>query len=225
MKQKIGGVLATVIGLILLVYSAFRSYDFVVLTLPPDKAIVGYFALAALDGGIIAWLLSYLYGSNNSWQRSIALVMVIIDFLGAVVMFSLDTIYNAGQAGLVQQLDANTLQTAMLALSGIIAINIGATIGHHLLDPEVLRRQAEEEARATIEEQALKLIAQDAPRLAAEVAPQVASAWRESMTIEYGHRLKKVRTPKTLPATVEEPPIEAEQVPATNPTTRRKSKD
>lgn len=220
MRGKIGSMLATGIGLVLLGYTAYRSWDFVAMTLPPDKQVVAYFALAALDGGIIAWLLSYLYGSRGAWQRSIALIMVIVDFAGAVLMFSLDTLYTAGEAGLVAALDPNTMRTAMLALSGVIAANIGATIAHHMLDPEQLRRQAEEAAQDKIEEASLKLIDQNAQQLAAQIAPQVASSWRDGIVAEYGHRLKKPRDVKQLPA---ELPTQPEEEP--NPTRRRKSKD
>lgn len=220
MKEKIGSMLATAIGLILLGYSSYRSYDFVAMTLPPDRQVVAFFALAALDGGIIAWLLSYLYGSNGGWQRAIAGIMVLIDFLGAVTMFTLDTILNAGEAGLIGTMDPNTLQTAMLALSAVIAINIGATIMHHMLDPEIQRRMAEEEARAEIDAQAMRLIAQNSRQLAAEVAPQVAASWKDDLKTEYDHRLKKSRS-KALPAQSEELPA---QLPAQlNPTQRKRS--
>jgi hypothetical protein len=60
MFKKIGALLVTVLGGALLVYSATRSLDFIELTLPEDRKILAYFGLAALDGGIVAWLLSYL---------------------------------------------------------------------------------------------------------------------------------------------------------------------
>jgi hypothetical protein len=223
MKNKLGSLLATALGAALLVYSATRSLDFISLTLPPDKQILAWFGLAALDGGVVAWLLAYLYGSGSSWQRVIAFLMVIIDFLGAVALFTLDTIYNAGQAGLVTALEPETIQTGVLALSLVIAINIGATIAHHMLDPEALRRQAEEEARAEIEEQALDLIRDNSRALASEIAPQIASNWKSATALEYSHRLKKPKLPAlstgALPALTEDDGNDQQ----TNPTTRRRS--
>jgi hypothetical protein len=226
MSGRIGKLLATALGVILLIYSATRSLDFISLTLPADRQILAWFGLAALDAGLIAWLLSYLYGSNGTWQRSIALMMVIIDFLGAVMFFTLDTLYNTGKAGLTTAMTSGAIQTAVLALSGVIALNIGATIAHHLLDPDTLRRQAEEEARAQIEDQSLALIKQNSRQLAAQVAPQVANAWRDGIVAEYGHKLKKT---KALPTQEPELPTFEVDVPelptsSTNPTTRRKSK-
>lgn len=218
MSGRIGKLLATVLGLVLLIYSASRSLDFISLTLPADRQILAWFGLAALDGGLLAWLLAYLYGSDGAWQRSIALIMIVVDFLGATAMFTLDTIFNAGQSGLIAAMDPAAIQTAVLALSLVIALNIGATIAHHMLDPESLRRQAEENARAQIEDQALQLIQENSRQLAAEVAPQVANAWRDGIVTEYGHRLKKRRQ-----AQLKAPEEPAETAEA-NPTSRRSSK-
>ena len=195
MLNKLGNLLATILGAALLVYSMTRSLDFISLTLPADKQILAWFGLAALDGGVVAWLLAFLHGSGSSWQRAIAFLMVVIDFLGAVAMFTLDTLYNAGSSGLIAGLTPEMIRSAILALSMVIAMNIAATIAHHMLDPDALRRQAEEEARAQIEDQALTLIRQNAPQLASQVAPQVANAWREGIVTEYGHRLKRERKP------------------------------
>jgi hypothetical protein len=204
MLNKLGNLLAPILGLALLVYSATRSLDFISLTLPANKQILAWFGLAALDGGIVAWLLAFLYGSGSGWQRAIAFLMVVVDFFGAVAIFTLDTIYNAGSSGLVASMAPETIQTAILALSLVIAINIGATIAHQMLDPEALQRQAEEEARAQIEDQALTLIRQNARQLASQVAPQVAGAWREGIVSEYGHRLKRERAPAKLLASGDE---------------------
>lgn len=217
MFSRLGRLLATGLGVMLLIYSATRSLDFISLTLPADKQILAWFGLAALDVGVIAWLMAYLYGSGSAWQRVIAFGMVIIDFLGACAMFTLDTLYNAGNSGLINRLTPDAIQNAVLALSLVIAINIGATLAHHMLDPEAMRRHAEEEARAEIEAQALVLIRENAKSLAAQVAPQIAGSWKEQTALEYGHRIKKA---KSLPAQFDDLPAQTSDLPAieSNPT-------
>ena len=162
MIKKIGSLLVTILGLLLLVYSATRSLDFITLTLPADRQILAYFGLAALDGGLVCWLLAYLYGCKGGWQRAIALLMVIVDLLGATAMFTLDTLYNTGKAGMTGQLGSQEIQMAVLALSGVVALNIASTIAHHLLDPDKLREHAEQEAFSRVEERALAQITKDA---------------------------------------------------------------
>ncbi len=200
MFKKIGALIVTLLGIVLLVYSATRSLDFIMLTLPPERQIMAYFGLAALDGGLIAWMLSYLYGSRGGWQRAISLLMVLVDLLGAVAMFTLDTLYNTGKSGMTAALTADELQTAVLALSMIIALNIAATIAHHLTDPDKMREQAEEEAFAKVEDATLKQISQNAEQLAAQVAPMLAGDWMQNTRARYLANLGTGRIP-TIDAT------------------------
>ncbi len=185
MLKKIGSLLVTVLALALLVYSATRSLDFISLTLPPDRQILAWFGLAALDGGLVFWLLAYLYGSRGGWQRAISLLMIIVDLVGAVAMFTADTLYNAGKNGLTAALTADQISTAVLALSGIIALNIAATVAHHLTDPDQLKVQAEEEAFDKVEQAALGQISKNADKLAAELAPMLADDWMEVTRAKY----------------------------------------
>ncbi|MCX6083070.1 MAG: hypothetical protein NTW32_26375 [Chloroflexi bacterium] len=201
MYKKIGALIVTILGLVLLVYSATRSLDFIMMTLPADRQILAYFGLAALDGGLLSWLMAYLYGSRGGWQRGISILMVMVDTLGAVAMFTLDTLYNTGKTGMTAALNPDELQTAVLALSGIIAMNIVATIAHHLTDPEKLREQAEEEAFAKVEDATLKQISQNAEQLAAQVAPALAADWMQNSRARYLANMGTGRMPTVEPTT------------------------
>lgn len=184
MFKKFGSIAGTILGFVLLGYTASRSYDFIAMTLPADKQILAWFGLAALDGGLLAWLAVYLWGAKG-WQRPVALVMVVVDLVGVVVMFTMDTQFQAGQNGLVNKLTTDQTQTAIWALSGIIALNIGATIASHLLSPEALREQAEEEARDKIETATLKKISENADLLAAELSPILGGNWANQTRVKF----------------------------------------
>lgn len=196
MKDKIGDLAIKAIALILLAYSATRSLDFIGLTLPPGREIMAFFALGALDGGLLAWIAAYQSKTAGTWQRTIAVIMIVVDFIGIVATFTLDALYNTGASGLTVALAPQTMQAAVIAISLIIAANIGAAVAHHLTNPESLRQHAEDEARTGVEDAAIELIKRDAPRLAAEVAPQIASAWRENTVASYAHKVKRARLPK-----------------------------
>jgi hypothetical protein len=206
MFKKIGMLLVTILGGALLVYSATRSLDFISLTLPADRQVLAYFGLAALDGGLVAWLLSYLYGSRGGWQRAISILMVCVDTVGAVAMFTMDTLYNTGKAGMTQAMTSDEIMTAVLGLSGIIALNIIATIAHHITDTDKLREQAEEEAFAKVEDATLKQISKNADALAAQVAPVMAADWQAQTQAKY---LSYVGTGKlpVLDATLRNVPV------------------
>lgn len=185
MFKKIGMLLVTILGGALLVYSATRSLDFIELTLPEDRKILAYFGFAALDGGLIAWLLSYLYGSRGGWQRAISILMVCVDVVGAIAMFTLDTLYNTGKAGMTKAMTPEEMTSAVLGLSGIIALNIIATVAHHITDPDKLREQAEEEAFSKVEDATLKQISKNADQLAAGLAPIMAADWQAQTQARY----------------------------------------
>ncbi len=205
MSKKIGVLIVTIMGGALLVYSATRSLDFIAMTLPADRAILAYFGLTALDGGLIAWLLSFMYGSRGSWQRAIAILMVIVDTTGAIAMFTLDTLYNTGKNGLTAVMTQEMITSAVLGLSAIIALNIIATIGHHLTEPERMREMAEEDAFGKTEEATLKQIAQNATVLAAEIAPIMAEDWMNQTRAKYMSYLDRNKPAVVMPELVVDP--------------------
>lgn len=184
MFKKLGSISATVLAGLLLIYSATRSLDFISLTLPADKQILAWFGLAALDGGLIAWTLAYLHGSKG-WQRPIAFGMVVVDLLGVIVMFTLDTLYNAASSGLTASMTAQDVKWAVIGLSVVIGLNIAATVASHLMSPEAIRAQAEEEADDKIETATLEHITKNADTLAAEVAPIIAADWITKKRVQH----------------------------------------
>jgi hypothetical protein len=198
MIKKIGSLMVVLLGLLLLVYSAMRSLDFIELTLPADKKIMAVFGLAALDGGLLAWLLAYLHGSKGGWQRAVSLLMVGVDLLGSVAMFTADTLYNMGTSGITAALSVEQMTNAALALSGIIALNIAATVAFHIVEPEKLREAAEEEAFSRVEEKTLKQIKANAESLAAELAPTLAADWMRQTKAKYTAHLLPVSAPMQI---------------------------
>lgn len=185
MNKSLGNLLVTGLGIALLVYSAARSLDFISVTLPPDKQVLAWFGLAALDGGLVFWLLNYMFGAKGGGQRAIALIMVVVDFLGAVAMFTLDTLYRSGEAGLTVAMSPGEIRTAVLGLSMVIAVNVGAVVFHHIADPAVQKNMAQEAANDEIEQQAIEAIQESAPLLAAQLAPKLANDWLEKTRAKY----------------------------------------
>jgi hypothetical protein len=191
MKKAIATLLLTVLGLALLVYSAARSLNFIMATLPADKQILAYFGLAALDGGLILWLLFFLYGAAGPWQRGAALLMTGVDLVGAVAMFTLDTLFESGQSGMTAAMTESEIKTAILALSGVIALNIAATVFSHIMDPEARKKRAKEEAQDKIEDKALAKIDSSADLLAEQLSNDIAAGWQAEILATYRAALGK----------------------------------
>ena len=75
----------------------------------------------------------------------------------------------------------------------IIALNIAATIAHHLTEPDLLKKQSEEEAFSKIEDKALEQISEHSDMLASELAPKIASDWMQITRARYKAALGKGR--------------------------------
>jgi hypothetical protein len=175
-----------VIGGGLLVYAASRSLDFVQTTLPAQDQVLGYFALLATSGGMIGWLLVFLYRADGIIQRGTALLMVLIDFAGEAALFTMDTLYRSGENGLVAEMTQSEIRTVILAMSALIALNIFATIVFELGKMDVLKEIAEGAARDIVMFRALAQIEKDSERVADEMVPEIVGQWRGNFRSAFG---------------------------------------
>ena len=218
MRKVIGKIFVLALTGALMIYSALRSLDFIQLTLPPDKQILGYFALAALDGGLVIWLVTYLHGASGSWQRAMCAIMIAVDFLGCVGMFTADTLFNTGSIGLTNVMPEQTIFLVVIVLSAIIAMNIGAAVVHTLTDPDVMAAQAKEEAHGKIRDRASKIRDQKLEQSAAVIAADWAAADVAEIEAESNLMIEEKKS-RTSRKKVEISRVPQTQLPASLPST------
>jgi len=175
--KAIATILFYVISGALLAYAAMRSLDFISSTLPPEQRLTGYLALAATSGGMIGWLLVFLYKAEGLGQKVTAAMMVVIDLLGEIGLFTADTLYQSGQAGMTSALLPEEIRMVVLALSALIGLNILATVAYHVVDPENARDMREAFIRDRLESDALKHMEKRGEQLAERMAPALAEQW------------------------------------------------
>lgn len=175
--KGISTILFYVITGALLIYAASRSLDFIVSTLPPSQHLIGFLALAATSGGMVAWLLIFLYKAEGIGQKIIAALMVGMDLLGEFALFTMDTLYQSGRSGMTEALLPEEIRTVILGMSALIALNIIAAVAFHLVDSENMRNMRESFVRDRLESEALKLIDKRGEELARKMAPGLAEAW------------------------------------------------
>ncbi len=175
-----------VIGGGLLVYAASRSLDFVQSTLSAKDQVLGYFALLATSGGMISWLLVFLFRADGIIQRGTALLMVLIDFAGEATLFTMDTLYRSGQNGLVGQMTPDEIRTVILGMSALIALNIFATIVFELGKMEVMKEIGEGAARDLVMFKALAQIEKDSETVADEMMEEIVGQWRGNFRSAFG---------------------------------------
>jgi hypothetical protein len=170
----------------LFVYAASRSLDFIQATLPPDQQILGYLGLLATGGGAIAWLAVFLFYAQGTGQKGLSILFVVIDLLGEFAMFTFDTLYRSGEAGMIATLTADEVRLVIIGLSALIALNIAASFAFHLLDPETGKRMKEESAKDVLDNAVLEQIEKKAPQLAERMTPQIVSEWEQDFANRFG---------------------------------------
>jgi hypothetical protein len=100
----------------------------------------------------------FLYKAQGTGQKITALVMTVVDLLGEGALFTFDTIYQTGASGMIEAMPAEEIRLVVLGLSGLIFLNILATVVFHLLEPENLKNMRKASVRDRLEDEALKLI-------------------------------------------------------------------
>lgn len=175
--KGIASVLFYAISAALLVYAATRSLAFVQSTLPPSQQLIGFLALAATSGGMIAWLLVFLHKAEGLPQKITAALMVAVDALGEFTLFTFDTLLESGKNGMTAILTPDEIRAVVLGMSALIAINILATVAFEIFDPENMRRMRESFVKDRLESEALKLIEKRGEEIAQTLAPALAEQW------------------------------------------------
>ena len=136
LTKWIGKLLFVVMAIALITYAASRTLDFENSTLGAEDQIIGYLALFATTGGALAWLAVFLWNSKGIAQKGISLVMVIIDVLGEIALFTIDTLLQSGTNGLTATLAPEEIRLTVLGMSFLIGLNIIATFAFHIMDEE-----------------------------------------------------------------------------------------
>ncbi len=183
--KSVAAVLFYVISGALLVYAASRSLDFITSTLPPSQQVIGYLALAATSGGAIAWLLVFLYKSRGMGQHVTAALMTVIDLIGEIALFTMDTLLRSAENGMIATLAPKEIRTTIYALSALVGLNLVATFAFHLADPENVRRMRVGFVRDRLESETLKRIEADAEQTVPDHAAALAAQFQAQIANTY----------------------------------------
>jgi len=178
LTKWIGKLLFVLMAIALITYAASRTLDFVNSTLGQDDQAIGYLALFATTGGALAWLAVFLWDSEGIAQKGISLVMIIIDVLGELTLFTVDTLLQSGANGLTATLAPEEIRLTVLGMSALIGANIIATFAFHIANPENIERIEAHFAEWQIDQAIRKAKTEAAQSIAGEIAEQEAAAYK-----------------------------------------------
>ena len=149
----LGDVFVLLLSAALLIYTGWRSYDVIRTTLPEGDStytIIAIVGLFALDLGMLAWALVWMFGSTTQVQDWISMGMWGVDAIGVVLAVIADTfLYTPGaqQGGLI-----TLIQTVVWwAVPVLAAVNGLMGFVYHMAHPAVKRRRRERRLRESIE--------------------------------------------------------------------------
>lgn len=183
MNKSGTSVLLWIVTMSLIIYTATRSYDLISQTMPQGQQIAGFFALAALDGGLLAWLFWTTRSSAPGAQRTIGTLMIIVDIAGIAAAVLGDTLMN---------FDPSTREgigtLAVWIVGFIIVANIAGTIAAEITNPDQQMRDAARAVTHELNRQKAEHLTTNAPEIAAQVASAEAQHWANQMVAAFQHK-------------------------------------
>ncbi len=137
----LGDVIVTVVTGIATIFTAWRSYDLLMHSLPGNDTTLMVIAIAGLfflDIGAISWNLAWIFGSTTKYQDWISLGMWVLDILGVYLTVLADTfLYTPTRGALVELV--RTLIWWVVPTLGVLNVVAGMT--YHLTGPGTIRRR------------------------------------------------------------------------------------
>lgn len=140
------------ISVVILLWTGYLTTSFLGHVLPASFWIVPYLGLVVFDGGMVGWMIVYLYLAEGSMQRSIALGLTVFNLIGVGLMTIAEIV-----------LGGQTL-TAVPPMLGTVAIwavgiwtfvNVAGIIAFHLSSPDARIAAAIQEEKDAVVDEAL----------------------------------------------------------------------
>jgi hypothetical protein len=151
-------------------------------TMPDGWQVAGFFALAALDGGLLAWLFWTTRSSAPGAQRAIGQLMIVVCLAGIAAAVLGDTMMN---------FDPSTKETigatAVWVTGFIIIANIAGAIAAEMTDPDQAMRDADRAVTHELKRQKAEQLITNAPSIASAVASREAEHHAQQMLARFSH--------------------------------------
>lgn len=161
----IGDLIILLLDAVLMIYTAWRSYDFLSTTVPTGFEILGLVGLWGLDIGVVAWSLVWIFGSSSKYQDWTSMAFFFIDLVGVILTSVTDSLmYGAKDAAMTGMLTGIT----SVAIPLVIVGNVVAGFIYHMTSPATKSRREERKADALHREKMSEITAMERDLLYAE---------------------------------------------------------
>lgn len=181
MKKHLATGFAFVIEILLFLFMVFVNGHFFMGLMPVGWEVVGLLGLAAVDGGVIAWYLLFMRIDQGNSQRTLSVVMFILDIVAAIGSMVAELTRMAAARGEVTNSDPNTRWIMLVAAGVAIGLNVGAYFAYKLFDPKLSAERKKAQINDSIREQRDDEIEGVAITLGKQWAKEEVIAWKALM--------------------------------------------
>ena len=140
----IGDLIVLLFDAVLLVYTAWRSYDFLTTTVPAGWQFLALIGLWGLDIGAIGWSVVWIFGSTTKYQDWTAITFFVVDLSGVVLTSLTDSLMYSKEGAMSDALSG----IAMVIIPLVIVANVIAGFIYHMASPATKARRANRKADA-----------------------------------------------------------------------------
>jgi hypothetical protein len=96
---QIGDLIVLLLDAVLLIYTAWRSFDFLTNTVPTGFEVLALVGLWGLDIGAVGWSLVWIFGSSSIYQDWTSMAFFIVDLVGVILTSVTDSLMYNAQGG------------------------------------------------------------------------------------------------------------------------------
>jgi hypothetical protein len=161
----IGDLIVLGLDAVLLIYTAFRSYDFLSTTVPTGFEILALVGLWGLDIGAVGWSLVWIFGSSSKYQDWTSMAFFLIDLAGVILTSVTDSLmYGDKGSAITEMLKGIT----SVAIPLVVVGNVVAGFIYHMTSPETKARREKRKAEAAHKEKMIEITAMERDLLYAE---------------------------------------------------------
>lgn len=164
-------ILAVVLGIATLAFSVWNTWSLLALVMPGDdlRALLG---VALFDVGMVVWFGVYVYASEGTAQRSIALIAGVLTMIGTLLA---NWFYLTLGGQTLVRVDPESGAWAVRTVELAIILHIVAMVGHYLSAPHISVAIKTQEMHDDAVEDALKVAAQRMEQTRADAAHAIGS--------------------------------------------------
>jgi hypothetical protein len=81
-KKLFGGLVKIVLAIVVFAFLGLKSIDFFLFTTPPDKWIYAYFGFGLTGGGVIGYLIIFMWDADTNLKKFVSILMLGVCVLG-----------------------------------------------------------------------------------------------------------------------------------------------